>query len=263
MALHLSLLLLFLILYRVSAVRYVSVQTGGSITIPCSYDLNHINHVKYWCKGLLWHGCSYVVRTDHPKISGKASISDDINKRIFTMTMTNLKSRDSENYRCVVEINGGPDIRIQWFYLSVTPGTAELYVDQQEVTGVEGGSVTVRCYSSYSGDIKWCRMGGGCRSGYSVPLMGIRTVLTVTMSGLKMENTDWYWCRVGELGMPVHITVSQQTATQREIGILTMNVMLLYNLTIWYTSNFIDAIVVLHHSKPSSNQSTTLCLSNC
>ncbi|XP_045075433.1 CMRF35-like molecule 3 isoform X2 [Coregonus clupeaformis] len=121
MALHLSLLLLFLILYRVSAVRYVSVQTGGSITIPCSYDLNHINHVKYWCKGLLWHGCSYVVRTDHPKISGKASISDDINKRIFTMTMTNLKSRDSENYRCVVEINGGPDIRIQWFYLSVTP----------------------------------------------------------------------------------------------------------------------------------------------
>ncbi|KAM9396004.1 uncharacterized protein ACWYII_033867 [Salvelinus alpinus] len=25
------------------------------------------------------------------------------------------------------------------------------------------------------------------------------------MSGLKMENTDWYWCRVGELEMPVHI----------------------------------------------------------
>ncbi|XP_045075434.1 CMRF35-like molecule 1 [Coregonus clupeaformis] len=131
------------------------------------------------------------------------------------MTMTNLKSQDSENYRCVVEINGGPDIRIQWFYLSVTPGTAELYVDQQEVTGVEGGSVTVRCYYSNSGDMKWCRMGGGCRSGYSVPLMGIRKVFTVTMGGLKMENTDWYWCRVGELGMPLHITVSQQTATQR------------------------------------------------
>ncbi|XP_045075160.1 uncharacterized protein LOC123488317 [Coregonus clupeaformis] len=34
------------------------------------------------------------------------------------------------------------------------------------------------------------------------------------MSGLKMENTDWYWCEVGELEMPVHITVSQHTATQ-------------------------------------------------
>ncbi|XP_045069359.1 polymeric immunoglobulin receptor-like [Coregonus clupeaformis] len=235
-ALHLSLFLLLLfliltlILFVLSAVRYVSVHTGGSITIPCHYDLNHINHVKYWCKGLGWEVCSYVVRTDHPKSSSNASISDDINKRIFTMTMT--KSQDSENYRCVVEINGGPDIRIQWFYLIVTPGTPELYVDQQEVTGVEGGSVTVRCYYSNSGDMKWCRMGGDCVSysgtlhGTSVTLKDIslannRTVSTVTMSGLKMENTDWYWCEVGELEMPVHITVSQHTATQNITAITT------------------------------------------
>ncbi|XP_038816686.1 polymeric immunoglobulin receptor-like [Salvelinus namaycush] len=229
MALHLSLLLLLLIFYRLSAgkVGHVSVQTGGSITFPCHYDLNHINHVKYWCKGLGWDVCSYVVRTDHPKSSGKTSISDDITQRIFTVTMTDLTSWDSENYRCVVEFNRGPDIMIQRFYLSVTPGTSELYVEQQEVTGVEGGSVTVRCYYSNSGDMKWCRMGGDCVMWYSWTLHGTsvtlnrtseannRKALTVTMSGLKMENTDWYWCRVGELEMPVHITVSQQTATQR------------------------------------------------
>ncbi|XP_045567506.1 polymeric immunoglobulin receptor-like [Salmo salar] len=141
--------------------------------------------------------------------------------------MTGLTSWDYGNYRCVVEINGGTDIMIQWFYLYVTPGTPELYVDQQEITGVEGGSVTVRCYYSNTGDMKWCRMGGDCVRGYSGTLNGTsvtlkrtsdannRKVLTVTMSGLKMENTDWYWCRVGELEMPVHITVSQQTATQR------------------------------------------------
>ncbi|XP_055757742.1 polymeric immunoglobulin receptor-like isoform X3 [Salvelinus fontinalis] len=106
-------------------------------------------------------------------------------------------------------------------------GTPELYVDQQEVTGVEGGSVIVHCYYSNSGDMKWCRMGGECVMWYSGTFNGTsvtlkrtseannRTVLTMTMSGLKMENTDWYWCRVGELEMPVHITVSQQTATQR------------------------------------------------
>ncbi|XP_029501393.1 polymeric immunoglobulin receptor-like isoform X5 [Oncorhynchus nerka] len=227
MALHLSLLLLLLIFDRLSAVRHVSVQTGGSITFPCRYDLNHINHVKYWCQGLGWDVCSYVVRTDHPKSSGKTSISDDINKRIFTVTMTDLASCDYGNYRCVVEINRGTDIMIHWFYLSVTPGTPELYVEQQEVTGVEGGSVTVCCYYSNSGDMKWCRMGGDCVSGFSGTLHGTsvtltrtsdannRKALTVTMSGLKMENTDWYWCRVGELEMPVHITVSQQTATQR------------------------------------------------
>uniref|UniRef100_A0A674A0B0 Ig-like domain-containing protein n=1 Tax=Salmo trutta TaxID=8032 RepID=A0A674A0B0_SALTR len=219
---HFGVLLLMCVIWR-----HVSVQTGGSITFPCRYDLNHINHVKYWCKGLGWDVCSYVVRTDHPKSSGKTSISDDINKRIFTVTMTDLTSWDYGNYRCVVEINGGTDIRIQWFYLSVTPGTPELYVEQQEVTGAEGGSVTVRCYYRNTGDMKWCRMGGDCVSGYSGTLNGIsvtlkrtsdannRKVLTVTLSGLKMENIDWYWCRVGELEMPVHITVSQQSATQR------------------------------------------------
>ncbi|XP_045069349.1 uncharacterized protein LOC123483434 isoform X2 [Coregonus clupeaformis] len=195
MALHLSLLLLllllFLILYRVSAVR-----------------------------------------SDHPKSSGNASISDDINQRVFTVTMTDLEPEDSKTYRCVVEINGGSDIRIQRFYLSVTPGTPGLYVDQQDVTAVEGGSVTVRCYYSNSEDMKWCRMGGDCVSysgilhGTSVTLKRTsdannRKVLTVTMSGLKMENTDWYWCEVGELEMPVHITVSQHTATQIITAITT------------------------------------------
>ncbi|CAB1343866.1 unnamed protein product, partial [Coregonus sp. 'balchen'] len=210
----------------VFTVRRVSVQAGGSITIPCHYDQYYKNHVKYWCKGYDWSRCSSLVRSDHPKSSGNASISDDINQRVFTVTMTDLEPEDSKTYRCVVEINGGPDIGIQRFYLSVTPGTPELYVDQQEVTAVEGGSVTVRCYYSNSGDIKWCRMGGDCVSGYSGTLHGTsvtlkrtsdannRTVLTVTMSGLKMENTDWYWCEVGELEMPVHITVSHQTATQ-------------------------------------------------
>uniref|UniRef100_A0A673ZYJ8 Immunoglobulin domain-containing protein n=1 Tax=Salmo trutta TaxID=8032 RepID=A0A673ZYJ8_SALTR len=215
---HFGVLLLMCVIWR-----HVSVQTGGSITFPCSYDLNHINHVKYWCAGLGWDVCSYVVRTDHPKSSGKTSISDDINKRIFTVTMTDLTSWDYGNYRCVVEINRGPDIMIQWFYLSVTPGTPELYVEQQEVTGVEGGSVTVCCYHSNTGYMKWCRMGGDCVSGYSGTLNGIsvtlnrtcdannRKVLTVTMSGLKMENIDWYWCRVGELEMPVHITMTSTT----------------------------------------------------
>ncbi|XP_029608121.1 polymeric immunoglobulin receptor-like [Salmo trutta] len=227
MANHLCFLLLFLIFYRVSAVSHVSVQTGGSITIPCSYDQYYINHVKYWCKGYVWTICSSVVRTDHPKSTDRASISDDITQKVFTVIMTDLEPEDSNTYRCVVEINGGTDSMIQLFYLSVTPGTPELYVDHQEVTGVEGGSVTVCCYFSNSGDMKWCRMGGDCVSGYSGTLNGTsvrlkqtsdannRTVLTVTMSGLKMENIDWYWCRVGELEMPVHITVSQQTATQR------------------------------------------------
>ncbi|XP_014010641.1 CMRF35-like molecule 5 isoform X3 [Salmo salar] len=125
MANHLSFLLLFLIFYRVSAVSHVSVQTGGSITIPCSYDQYYINHVKYWCKGYGWTICSSVVRTDHPKSTDRASISDDIAQKVFTVIMTDLEPEDSNTYRCVVEINGGTDSMIQLFYLSVTPATQD------------------------------------------------------------------------------------------------------------------------------------------
>jgi hypothetical protein len=102
-------------------------------------------------------------------------------------------------------------------------------VDQQEVTGVEGGSVTVNCYSSYTGNRKWwCRIGGSgsCVERNSAALDGTsvtlqqttdaprRNVLMVTKGGLKIENTGWYRCGVGALMMPVHITVRQQTTTQ-------------------------------------------------
>ncbi|XP_055758356.1 CMRF35-like molecule 1 isoform X2 [Salvelinus fontinalis] len=95
------------------------------------------------------------------------------------------------------------------------------------MTGVVGGSVTVLCYySSYGGSGRWCRMGGSCVAvgssgafeGTVVKLEQRKTtngyVLTVTMSGLMMENTGWYWCEKGKLQMPVHITVNQPTTTQ-------------------------------------------------
>ncbi|XP_055731363.1 uncharacterized protein LOC129818975 isoform X1 [Salvelinus fontinalis] len=202
----------------------VSVKTGGSITIPCRYDLKYKPHVKYLCKVGHWQICS----PDPFKSTDKASISDDINKQTITVTMTDLEPVDSGRYGCFV-ISGGSDVMIERFQLSVTAGTPELYVDQQEVTGVEGGSVIINCYYRNTGHRTWwCRIGGsgscvernsGTTEGKSVTLQQTTdatrgNILMVTMSGLKMENTGWYRCRVGDLMMPVHITVRQQTTTQ-------------------------------------------------
>nr|XP_046146455.1 polymeric immunoglobulin receptor-like isoform X2 [Oncorhynchus gorbuscha]XP_046146458.1 polymeric immunoglobulin receptor-like isoform X2 [Oncorhynchus gorbuscha] len=223
---HLSLSIVFLIFSRLSGAYRVSVKTGGSITIPCPYDLRYKTHVKYLCKLGYLHRCSPDV---HSKSINKASISHYINKQTFTVTMTDLRTEDSGRYSCAVEIDVGPDVIIKTFQLSVTPGTPELYVDQQEVTGVEGGSVIVNCYYSNTGNRKgWCRIGGsgscvgvdsGTIKGTSVTLQQTtdatrRNVLMVTKGGLKMENTGWYRCGVGDLIMPVHITVRQQTTTQ-------------------------------------------------
>ncbi|XP_029608611.1 polymeric immunoglobulin receptor-like isoform X2 [Salmo trutta] len=209
----------------VSTVRHVSVKQGSSITIPCLYDQRYSNNVKYWCRGSFWLGCSTVVRTDHPKTSGKTSISDDINQRVFTVTMTSLSS---DYYWCIMERKNEADdgVRLQ---ISVSPGTPELYVDQQELTGVVGGSVTVLCYYSKLGDSgRWCRMGGSCVAvGHPGALDGTFVklvqeqrettngyVLMVTMSGLMMENTGWYRCEKGDLQLPVYVTVNQPTTIQ-------------------------------------------------
>ncbi|XP_024237319.1 uncharacterized protein LOC112220012 isoform X2 [Oncorhynchus tshawytscha] len=230
MASHLSLSILLLIFSRHSGAYRVSVKTGGSITIPCRYDLRYKTHVKYLCKVHYFQRCFPGV---HSKSINKASISHYI-KQTFTVTMTDLRTEDSGRYRCAVEINGGSDVIIKSFHLSVIPGTPELYVDQQEVTGV-GGSVIVNCYCSVTVNIKWCRIGGsvscmdgnsGTISETSVTLQQTtdstrRNVLTVTKGGLKPENTGWYRCEVGDLIMPVHITVRQQTTTQRTTTVTT------------------------------------------
>ncbi|KAM9394803.1 polymeric immunoglobulin receptor-like [Salvelinus alpinus] len=212
----------------VSTVSLVPVKQGGSITIPCLYDLRYRNSVKYWCRGSSILGCSTVVRTDHPMTSGKTSISDDINQRIFTVTMTSLSPSDSDYYWCIVERKNKADdgARLQ---ISVTPDTPGLYVDQQEVTGVVGQKVTVRCYYSEAGARgRWCRMGGGGKCLLNSGTLDITSVtlhqqtnivtngnvLTVTMSALRMVDTGWYRCANRDYQMPVHITVNQQTTKQ-------------------------------------------------
>uniref|UniRef100_A0A4W5J885 Immunoglobulin domain-containing protein n=1 Tax=Hucho hucho TaxID=62062 RepID=A0A4W5J885_9TELE len=195
----------------------VSVKQGGSITIPCLYNQRYRNNVKYWCRGYYWSGCSTVVRTDHPKTSGKTSISDDINQRVFTVTMTSLSPSDSDYYWCIVDRKNEADDGVRLHLLLQVRSkhcTPELYVDQQELSGVVGWSVTVLCYySTLGGSGRWCRMGRSCvavgrsraSDGTSVKLVQDQRkttnsfVLTVNMSGLRIENTGWYWCEKGDL----------------------------------------------------------------
>ncbi|KAE8280697.1 hypothetical protein D5F01_LYC21260 [Larimichthys crocea] len=108
---------------EIMTVSEVSVQAGRSISIPCLYDPRYTNHVKYLCKGRTWNFCKLVVTTDQES-SGKYSISDDKYRRIFTVTINDLTSGDTDLWWCVVEI-GGLDIidESAYFHLSVTETT--------------------------------------------------------------------------------------------------------------------------------------------
>ncbi|XP_019222481.1 polymeric immunoglobulin receptor isoform X2 [Oreochromis niloticus] len=222
MAAHLIILLLFSVLkgvHSITTVSEVSVKAGKSISIPCLYESQYKNHVKYLCEGYDWTFCKYAVKTNEADPSGKYLISDDKKLKIFTVTINQL-TNENTNYWCVVEINKGEDYK-QYFQLSVTRGTPSLYVDHQRITGYIGESITIRCHHSNSGEMKWCRLGRNCVTGSSGSIDGAAVtthmrdpnVFTVTMSGLKSENSGWYWCAKADIQIPVYLNVTVKPIT--------------------------------------------------
>ncbi|XP_035461713.2 uncharacterized protein LOC118283615 isoform X2 [Scophthalmus maximus] len=221
MAVHLSLLLILSGLtgiHSMTTVRKVSVKAGDSITIPCPYDSEYTNRIKYLCQGNKWPYCSVAVKTNQPGRLGRFSISDDTKQRIFSVTVKDLYYTDT-HFWCVVEIDWGKDVA-ESFLLSVTSDTPSLSVDHQEVTGFNGDDITINCYHSNNGEGKWCRLGGDCVTTSSGSIAGARVNIsardhffTVTMSGLTSESTGWYLCIKGDLQMPVHVNVTERSIT--------------------------------------------------
>ncbi|TWW78624.1 hypothetical protein D4764_11G0007450 [Takifugu flavidus] len=160
MALHLSISLLLTGLtgvYSVTTVTRVSVKAGDSVSIPCLYHPKYTSHVKYLCQGYPYEFCSYAVKTNWQS-SGRFLISDDREKKVFTVTIKDVRE-GYKNFWCVVEINERRDV------------------------------------------------------GNIFPNVSHKSVFTVTMSGLKMEDSGWYWCSRGDLQMPVQIIVREKPST--------------------------------------------------
>ncbi|XP_063731066.1 uncharacterized protein LOC134858835 isoform X2 [Eleginops maclovinus] len=203
----------------ITTVSQVAVKAGDSISIPCLYDLRYKDNEKYLCKQRRWGICENVVNTNQPDTSGLFSISDDKTQGIFTVTFNNPMVEGTSFYRCAI-VRRVLDIK-RTFKLSVHRGMPNLYVEEQEITAFEGGSVTVKCHFYNTKVTKWCRLDRNCVSDLTGSIDGatftintsVSNVFTVTMSGLRVENSGWYWCDKGDLQMPVHITVYELNST--------------------------------------------------
>ncbi|KAM9848251.1 polymeric immunoglobulin receptor-like [Aulostomus maculatus] len=193
----------------------VPVQIGSSISIPCLYDQEYTNHVKYLCRGYSGFSCSEIVNTKQSHHTGRASISDDAYERLLNVTFYGI-TKDDTYYWCAVKKNGF-DAK-NHFELVPTTGVSSLYVDRQQYTAFERGSVFVVCHCENAMAGKWCKLGSVCVTGQSGFIDGaavtlhhnVPKVFNVTMSNLSAKSSGWYWCAVGGVQMPIHLTVKKQ-----------------------------------------------------
>ncbi|XP_032898772.1 polymeric immunoglobulin receptor-like [Amblyraja radiata] len=122
---------------------------GKNITIDCHYESQYRSHTKYWCHG--WtRCCSVVVETNgQHRRRGRGSITDDPERRIFTVTVEDLHSKDTGRYSCGITTYGcDPMFNVQLQVsddpLSTFPAVGATIPGN---FSCRGGSVTVSCES--------------------------------------------------------------------------------------------------------------------
>nr|XP_055059802.1 polymeric immunoglobulin receptor-like [Misgurnus anguillicaudatus] len=199
--------------------RTVTVQTGGSVIIPCHYESKYTQHKKYWS----YHptGSYYFssILTYANKTKGDVSVIDHPDQSLFTVTMRDLQHQNTGYYMCAVEIERVHYDVYEWCYLKIQ-SAPDVSVMSSSVTVDEGGNISVQCLyiSTYKYEHKqWCRykdkrcytVGSGT-SQYLVEISDDRRgCLTVVMSGLMKSYSGWYYCSVGDLQAPVQLTVKK------------------------------------------------------
>ncbi|CAM4447826.1 unnamed protein product [Leuciscus chuanchicus] len=88
----------------VGASQTISGYRGERVDIRCSYESGYESYSKYFCKGK----CSLLnknimVKSGSPAKDERFSLTDDTTARVFTVTITDLRTEDEGQYWCVVE----------------------------------------------------------------------------------------------------------------------------------------------------------------
>ncbi|XP_056325747.1 polymeric immunoglobulin receptor-like [Danio aesculapii] len=213
----------------------ITVHRGGSVTIPCHYDEKYTPQKKYWFAEIDKSN-KYTNTTEK-----NLSVIDHPDQSLFTVTMRNLQEKHTGHYYCVVETGENPPIKVIYEPYIKIEYAPDVFVWNSSVSGHEGGNVSVQC--SYSSEYKkklkrWCRYKDKSsftekktdtsqNSSVQISDNG-ESSFTVLMTGLRLSDSGWYFCSVGEQISPVQLTVTEAetssvTKTIYETGINTSN----------------------------------------
>ncbi|XP_056128083.1 CMRF35-like molecule 3 [Rhinichthys klamathensis goyatoka] len=77
---------------------------GERVDIRCSYKSEYESNSKYFCKGKCIYGSRIImVKSGSPAKDERFSLTDDTTARVFTVTITDLRTEDEGQYWCGVE----------------------------------------------------------------------------------------------------------------------------------------------------------------
>ncbi|XP_016361968.1 CMRF35-like molecule 5 isoform X1 [Sinocyclocheilus anshuiensis] len=88
----------------VAGAHVVTGHRGGRANIRCPYESGYESNPKYFCKGECKFGNKVImVKSGSPAKDQRFSLSDDMTARVFTVTITDLRTEDAGQYWCAVE----------------------------------------------------------------------------------------------------------------------------------------------------------------
>uniref|UniRef100_A0A8C1XYE1 Si:dkeyp-104b3.18 n=1 Tax=Cyprinus carpio TaxID=7962 RepID=A0A8C1XYE1_CYPCA len=194
----------------------LTVKTGGSVTIPCHYDEKYTQQKKYWFSEI--DKSNTFTNTTEKNLS----VIDHPDQSLFTVTMKNLQNKHTGHYYCVAETGEQPPVKIIYEPYLKIQSAPDVSVVSSSVSGHEGDDISVQCFYSfgYKNEVKqWCRYkdkrcytvgrtNTSQNSSVQISNDGRRS-FTVLMTGLRLTDSGWYYCSVGDLQAPIQLTVNE------------------------------------------------------
>ncbi|XP_073787387.1 polymeric immunoglobulin receptor-like isoform X1 [Danio rerio] len=192
----------------------LTINPGGSVTIPCHYNEETQWQMKFWFSEI------FQLRTYTNTTEENLSVIDRPDQSLYTVTMRNIESRQSGFYYCVLESEGKENTTYELFLM--VKSVPDVSVLSSSVSGHEGSNVSVQClYSSKYRDTQkqWCRYKDqkcflenktNTSQSSSVQISDDgENSFTVLMNGLRLSDSGWYFCSAGNRIIPVQLTVTE------------------------------------------------------
>ncbi len=96
--------MMFLFSVVVGAPETVTGHRGDRLDIRCSYEAGYESNSKYFCKGECnFRNKNIMVESGSPAKDQRFSLTDNKRTRVFTVSITDLRSEDEGQYWCAVK----------------------------------------------------------------------------------------------------------------------------------------------------------------